>query len=102
MILEQAKQVFKAFDPENFTVTDGQIPAYEEALAVEKKSIDFYSEQLSSLEFEAERKPFLRLSPKKSVTMQSWKDAQTRHPPPIAGLKCRFRSTEGIKARRDS
>lgn len=56
MVLEQAKQVFKAFDPENFTVTDGQTPAYEEALAVEKKSIDFYSEQLSSLEFEAEKK----------------------------------------------
>jgi rubrerythrin len=55
-VLEQAKQVFRDFDPDNFFVIDGQIPAYEEALRVEKKSIDFYTEQLPSLEFEAEKK----------------------------------------------
>ena len=55
-VLEQAKQVFLAFNPENFFIIDGQIPAYEEALLVEKKSIDFYTAQLPSLEFEAEKK----------------------------------------------
>jgi rubrerythrin len=55
-VFEQAKQVFRDFNPDNFFVIDGQIPAYEEALLVEKKSIDFYTEQLPSLEFEAEKK----------------------------------------------
>jgi len=54
--LEQAKQVFRTFDPESFFQIEGQIPAYEEALLVEKKSIDFYTSQLPSLEFEAEKK----------------------------------------------
>jgi rubrerythrin len=55
-ILERAKQVFKAFDPEAFPSSEDQIPAYEEALQIEKKSIDFYTSQLDSLVFEAEKK----------------------------------------------
>jgi rubrerythrin len=45
-VIEAAKKVFKAFDPDSFPPSTDQIPAYEEALAVEKKSIDFYKEQL--------------------------------------------------------
>ena len=60
-VLEQAKQVFRAFDPDSFSIIDGQIPAYEEALLIEKKSIDFYTEQLPSLEFEAEKKALAQI-----------------------------------------
>ncbi|MGH0052240.1 MAG: ferritin family protein [Sphaerochaetaceae bacterium] len=45
-VVEAAKRVFKAFDPDTFPPSTDQIPAYQEALAVEKKSIDFYKEQL--------------------------------------------------------
>ncbi|MEA4859753.1 hypothetical protein SDC9_77636 [bioreactor metagenome] len=55
-VLDEAKKVFKAFNPDTFAMTDDQIPAYEQALAVEKKSIDFYKEQLPNVEFEAEKK----------------------------------------------
>lgn len=54
--IEEAKLVFKAFDPESFPSSEDQIPAYEEAIQIEKKSIEFYTSQMDSLVFEAEKK----------------------------------------------
>ncbi len=55
-VVEAAKTVFKAFDPESFPPSTDQIPAYEEALAVEKKSINFYQEQLPLVTDEESKK----------------------------------------------
>lgn len=55
-VLEEAKQVFRAFDPDHFFVLEGQVQAYEQALNVEKESIDLYKSQIPNLEFEAEKK----------------------------------------------
>lgn len=60
-VLEQARQVFRAFNPDTFFIIEGQIPAYEEALLVEKKSIDIYKAQLPSLVFEAEKKALTQI-----------------------------------------
>jgi rubrerythrin len=55
-VIELAKDVFRAFDPDTFEMEEDQIPLYEEALAIEKRSIDLYRSQLEQLEFEAEKK----------------------------------------------
>jgi len=54
-VMELARDVFKAFDPERFEPEEDQIPLYREALAIEQRSIDLYKSQLNELEFEAER-----------------------------------------------
>jgi rubrerythrin len=54
-VLELAKSVFKGFDPETFEPEEDQIPLYEEALAIEQRSIDLYKSQINELEFDAER-----------------------------------------------
>ncbi|MGE4585161.1 MAG: ferritin family protein [Sphaerochaeta sp.] len=54
--IETAKTIFRAFNPDAFSPEEDQIPAYEEALAIEKKSIDFYKEQLPTVVFDAEKK----------------------------------------------
>ena len=54
-VMELAKNVFKSFDPERFEPADDQIPLYQEALAIEQRSIDLYKSQLNELEFEAEK-----------------------------------------------
>lgn len=54
-VMELARDVFKAFDPERFEPEEDQIPLYREALAIEQRSIDLYKSQLNELEFEAEK-----------------------------------------------
>lgn len=54
-VMELAKNVFKSFDPERFEPEEDQIPLYQEALAIEQRSIDLYKSQLNELEFEAEK-----------------------------------------------
>ncbi|MGE4454475.1 MAG: ferritin family protein [Sphaerochaeta sp.] len=60
-VVEAAKTVFKAFDPDSFPPSTDQIPAYEEALAVEKKSIDFYKEQIPLVTDEQAKKALSRI-----------------------------------------
>ncbi len=60
-VVELAKNVFKSFDPETFEQEEDQIPLYEEALAIEQRSIDLYKSQIDGLEFEAEKKAIRKI-----------------------------------------
>ena len=60
-VIESAKEIFKSFDPDAFSFTEDQIPAYEHALEIEKKSIDMYKQQLPSVVFEAEKKALTQI-----------------------------------------
>ncbi|MFA6844339.1 MAG: ferritin family protein [Sphaerochaetaceae bacterium] len=51
-VVDNASQIFKDFKKEDFKKETPQIKLYEQALAVEKKSIEFYTSQLDNLESE--------------------------------------------------
>ena len=60
-VMDQAKKVFKSFDPDTFEAAEDQIPLDKEALALEQRSIDLYTSQLNELQFEAEREAIRRI-----------------------------------------
>lgn len=60
-VIDLARKVFKSFDPDTFEAAMDQIPLYEEALAIEQRSIDLYKSQLNDLEFKAEQEAIKKI-----------------------------------------
>ncbi len=53
---DEAKKVFKTFKKQDFLDEQKQLELYRKVLDIEKKSIDFYADQLGTVEDEKHRK----------------------------------------------
>jgi rubrerythrin len=60
-VSEKAEVVFETIVKEDFLSEQSQLSIYEKALEIELKSIEFYSEQLETLDREDQRKNLERI-----------------------------------------